>query len=331
MANNAHQEFRNAKWGVFLHYLADKYMSENGSADEWNAIVDSFDVSDCAKRLYEIGAGYAGITIGQNSGFFCAPNSKYCELTGANKMSNRDLVSELADELKKYGILLMAYLPSGAPDRDMNAREKLKWAFGYDMDLVAKTGTWKRTGLRHAEFQLYWEDIIREWSQKWGEKVFAWWIDGCYFAEEMYLHPDKPNFESFAEALRSGNSKALICFNPGVFAPIKSLSDVEDFTAGEIAETFPLQISESSQCERHEKVAEVYHAFSYLGSLWGQGDAPRFGNHFAIGYTQEVVKRGGVVTWDVPCTSNGHIKDGFVEQLKSIGTAMKEMQKTQGR
>ncbi len=58
----------------------------------------------------------------------------------------------------------MVYLPAGAPDEDQLAMEKLEW---------------KKGPFRNLNFQLKWEQIIREWSQRWGSKVAGWWFDGC--------------------------------------------------------------------------------------------------------------------------------------------------------
>jgi hypothetical protein len=41
-------------------------------------------------------------------------------------------------------------------------------------------------GGRLAEFQRNWEAICRDWSQRWSRRVSGWWIDACYFADEMY-------------------------------------------------------------------------------------------------------------------------------------------------
>jgi len=172
-----------------------------------------------------------------------------------------------------------------------------------------------RTGKRLAEFQKIWEEIIREWSTRWGKKVSGWWIDGCYFPDEMYRHPEAPNFKSFAEAMRSGNPDAIVAFNPGVFTPIQTTTDHEDFTAGEIAEAFPV-------CPGSKVNQAQYHILSYLGTNWCSGK-PRFAYKFTIGYTKNVTDKGGVITWDVPIKSDGKIPQDFINQLKAIGKRVK--------
>ena len=109
-----------ARWGVMTHYLAD-WMARTGgfemNVSKWNEMVNGFDVEGLANQLQKIGAGYYIITIGQNSGYFLAPNPVYDELTGIfpSKCSRRDLEADLSKALRKRGIRLSRYLPSGAP------------------------------------------------------------------------------------------------------------------------------------------------------------------------------------------------------------------------
>jgi hypothetical protein len=303
--------FMAARWGVFTHYLTEP----ETSADDWNRQVDAFDVHGLAAQLAEVGAPYYFITIGQNSGHYCAPNATYDALTGIrpSKCARRDLVNDLYEALAPHGIALMVYLPSGAPAQDKVAMERLGWRWGFKGEWPAwNTG---RTGERLAEFQLRWEAIIREWSLRWGKKIRGWWIDGCYFADEMYRHPEPPNFASFAAALKAGNPDSLVAFNPGVKVPVICHSEEEDYTAGEISEAFPV-------CPGRWVQGAQYHILSYLGERWG-GGAPRFPDAFVIGYTQHVNSKGGVVTWDVPITPAGLIPQPFVAQLRALSAGLR--------
>lgn len=314
--------FMRAKWGVFCHYLGAAPSTAGGAeltAAVWNARMDAFDVDGLVKQLRHVRAPYFCITLGQNSGHYCAPNATYDRFVGIqpSKCSQRDIVEDLYEALSPHGIDLLVYLPSGAPAADPVAMEKLGWEWGYE-------GGWpgwgkKRTGKRLADFQLKWEAVIREWSLRWGKKVRGWWIDGCYFADEMYRHEDAPNFASFAAALKAGNPDSLVAFNPGVLVPVVCHSEHEDYTAGEISEAFPT--CRGRWVERKGHKAQ-FHILSYLGSTWCGGEAPRFPDEFAIGYTKHVNSKGGVVTWDVPITQAGLIPQPFVDQLAAIGHAI---------
>jgi hypothetical protein len=273
-------------------------------------------VNRLARQLEAIGAPYYFTTIGQNSGHYCAPNATYDSLVGIkpSKCSRRDLVSDLYDALAPRGIRLLVYLPSGAPAADAVAMKQLGWKWGFVGEWPAAWGG-ERTGLRLAEFQLKWEAVIREWSLRWGQKVLGWWFDGCYFADEMNRHPDAPNFRSFAAAAKAGNPDSLVAFNPGVLVPIISLTEHEDYTAGEISGAFPV-------CPGRWVGGAQYHILSYLGSNWCRGDEPRFPDEFVIGYTKHVNEKGGVVTWDMPITAEGVLPQPFVRQLTALGEAL---------
>jgi len=222
---------------------------------------------------------------------------------------------ELAQTLEPQGIRLLAYLPSGAPAADPVAVQRLKWRWGYQ-------GEWPRVhggptrGERLVEFQQYWEAIIREWSLRWGKLVHGWWIDGCYFADEMYRFEDAPNFASFAAALRAGNPDAIVAFNPGVKVPIVCHSEYEDYTAGEISEALPT--CHGRWVERNGHKAQL-HILTYMGTRWGSGDAPRFPDAMIAGYTQYVRSKGGAITWEVPIQKDGLLPRPFIEQLHVIG------------
>jgi hypothetical protein len=307
--------FRDARWGVFYHFLggAAGTSERELSLTDWNRRADEFDVAGLADQLADCGAGYLCLTIGQNSGHYCAPNQTYRDLVGVSlyACSERDLVSDLADALAQRGIRLLVYLPSGAPAAVPEICDKLGWEWGF-------TGGWphgwhgQRTGQRLAEFQLKWEAVIREWSLRWGEKVSGWWIDGCYFADEMYRHADPPNFATFAAALKAGNPASIVAFNPGVLLPIISVTEHEDYTAGEISTALP--VSDAAHPMTRFVNGAQLHILSYLGGTWGAG-APRFPDALVANYTRYVNKVEGVLTWDIPFTPRGHIPAAFLQQL----------------
>ncbi len=299
-----------AQWGVMTHYLADWQARTHRltlSVEEWNRLVDGFDVEAMARTLAAVHAGYYQISIGQNSGYYLSPNATYDKLTGIRpgKCSRRDLVADLAEALQKRGIKLLVYLPSGAPAADKAAATALEWQNG-----------------PHAnrEFQRKWEQVIREWSLRWGQKVAGWWFDGCYFPNTMYRSAEPPNFATFAAAARAGNPDAAVAFNPGVVYRMISLTPHEDFTAGEIDKPELVTIRRAAEGKID---GTRIHMLSYLGESWGMG-SPRFTDEQVIGFTRTVRKAGGAVTWDVPVDLNGRIGQPFVDQLTALGKALME-------
>jgi len=309
MANKADTTwFKEAKWGAFFHYLAEDKLT----ADEWNRQVDAFNVEKLAAQLEEARAPYMFITLGQNSGHYCTPNAAYDSFVGItpSKCSERDLVNDLYDALAPKGIKLMLYLPSGAPDRDLIAMEKLKW---------------KNNAGRLAEFQTMWEEVVREWSVRYGKKIGGWWIDGCYFAGKMYNHPEAPNFKSFSQALKAGNPDSLVAFNPGVMIPVESMTEYEDFTAGEISENFPLgnwyTDDGSLKFIDNPENNVLLQILTFTGKKWGSPEL-RFPDELVIGYTKFINNIGGIVTWDANIQTGGTIHPDALRQLIALGKAI---------
>jgi len=291
-----------ARWGVFIHYLGK---SADLPAAEWNRLVDGFDVESLADQLQSVGAAYLVITLGQNSGHYLSPNRTYDNYVGIrpSKCSRRDLVLDLANALERRRILLMAYLPAGAPDQDEVAMQKLEWTRG---------------PARNANFQRKWEKVIAEWSMRWGAKVRGWWFDGCYWPNAMYRSCTPPNFASFAAAARQGNPQSAVAFNPGVTFPIIAESEQEDYTAGEIDDPSRLH------CGGRFVDQKQFQMLSYLGQRWSGGE-PRFSEAQVVEWSTAIVKKGGVVTWDVPTSPSGRISEPFVRQLKAIGDAVRQV------
>jgi len=325
MAGQKTNWFHQAKWGVLTHYLGAPPSSAGGAeltAEKWNAQINAFDVAGLTKQLASTGAKYFVITLGQNSGHYCSPNATYDRIVGIrpSKCSRRDLIKDLYEALEPRGIRLMLYLPSGAPAADPVAVKKLKWAWG-------RADGWPRGGpLTHdrlVDFQRNWEAVIREWSLRWGKHVHGWWIDGCYFADDMYRFDDAPNFASLAAALRAGNPDSIIAFNPGIKLPVICHTKHEDYTAGEVGlEQLPRAIATcpGRWLERDGRKAQ-YHVLTFLGTTWCGGKKPRLPDKKIIEYTRQLTRKGAVVTYDVPIGKNGLIPQPFVDQLQAIGRA----------
>lgn len=315
----AHQRtdwLKQAKWGVFMHYMGDTVLKgDQLTIERWNQAVDSFDVGGLAGQLASAGAGYFVLTLGQNSGFYCSPNATYDKLTGItpSKCARRDLVSDLSEALRAKHIRLMVYLPSGAPDRDQEAMKALEWKPGKFPLWTYENGKPKGQDDRLVAFQKKWESVIAEWSKRWGSRVSGWWFDGCYYPDAMYRSADAPNFASFAAAARAGNPDSAVAFNPGVLNPIITLTPEEDYTAGEIND--PGKVA----CSGRWVGTAQFQMLSFLGPNWCQ-KPPRFTADQVVDFTRAITDKGGAVTWDVPPAGvNGHIPDEFLAQLKAIG------------
>jgi hypothetical protein len=319
--------FKNTGWGVFMHYLAKK--DEN--VESWNTKIDGFNVKKLVEQLVAVRAGYFFLTIGQCSGYFLSPNKTYDLLVRRtpSRLSRRDLIADLFQELEPTGIRMMVYLPSHAPSHDREAVEGLQCTPNWDGSQWGLNPgsyiTYDTVDERLTDFQRNWEAIIREWSLRWGDQVHGWWFDGCYYADKMYRSSDEPNFKSFAAAAKAGNPESLVAFNPGVKVPVISYTEFEDYTAGEICDCFPVNATEypwASHIASSVNGAQ-YHILTFTGQAWGSTE-PRFPVEMVIGYTKYINSFGGVVSWDVGPNPDGTISEKGFNQLRVLGDHMKE-------
>lgn len=309
-AQNRASWMKDAKWGVMLHYSAAKLASENLldpdsiSLDKWNELMDNFDCDGLARQLSDAGAGYLIIAIRHGDGFFMAPNSMYDHYMShvPSICSKRDLVVDLHRALDQYGIRLITYCSS-----HFNKNPEEIKGFAFDRD-----------DPRKAEAYLRWQEVIREFSMRWGDKVSGWWIDGCYRPNAHFRHPDIPNFASMAAAMRAGNPNGIVTFNPGRFPRIMSMTPYEDYTAGEINEPERIlwKYNEDGMIDGRQ-----IHILSYLGSKWGVGKS-RYTEDQIVEYSKEINSVGGAITWDVPPLRDGTISSDFMKQLHTIGEAL---------
>lgn len=290
--------FKDARYGVFMHFLPGDARSL--------ALADEFDVEALAGQLEAIGAKYFVITLGQNSGCFISPNGAYDKRTGyapGEKCSTRDLPLDLSRALKPKGIRLMLYLPCQTPNRDRRAQKAFGLTEGpkdqpIDVDFAKK-----------------WAEVIREWSDRYGDKVAGWWFDGGYQRVKF----NEAIARIFADAVKHGNPHAIVTFNPGV--KVIHYTSAEDYTAGELNE--PFGTIPSSRWLGGSQ----WHALTYLGSNWSDRGT-RYPAEKWTAWVKAVVAHEGVVTldmgpnWNAQAGPIGSLAAGQLSQVQAIKAAL---------
>ena len=289
-----------AKFGVFNQgQMAEFQQPPITTITAWNAAVNAFDVDAVANQLQRMGARYLIHGLGQNSGFYCAPNATYDSIVGEtpSPCSTRDLVSDLYAALNPRGIVLMVYLPAAAAGGDSKAESALGWQ-GYS------------AGTRQTTFLNNWQRVMQDWSNRWGNKVAGWWFDGMFapYPQSMYNYTDPPNWDTFAAAARSGNSASILAFNPSVQVPIQASAPQEDYTAGET--DHPLQIfcnnrwvTAPADATEATNSQIQFHCMTYAGTFWGEGSSPNYTTPQLLSATNAVTNGGGAITWDMPVSN----------------------------
>ena len=261
--------FKTARYGVFMHFLP-------GDA-QGLARVNEFDVNALAQQLESLGAKYFTLTLGQNSGYFNSPNAVYDRFTGyapGERCSTRDLPMDLARVLRPKGIRLMLYLPCQTPNNDARAQK----AFGLPEG--------KQDQPINLEFAKKWAQVIQEWSDRYGDQVAGWWFDGGY----EHIHFNEAIAQTYAAAVKHGNPKAIVTFNPGV--RLIRYTEAEDYTAGELNEPFT-ELPSSRWVNGSQ-----WHALTYVGSSWGRRDT-RFPPEPWAQWVGGVAAKQGVVSLDM--------------------------------
>jgi hypothetical protein len=296
--NPATDWFRDARYGVFMHFLP-------GDA-QGLARVNAFDVEALAGQLDAMGAKYFVLTLGQNSGYFNAPNAAYDRYTSyapGERCATRDLPLALHAALKAKGIRLMLYLPCQAPNRDVRAQKAFGLAQGPNDQPV------------DLAFAAKWAEVIQEWSDRYEDKVAGWWFDGGY----AHIRFNNDIAGVYAKAVKHGNPNAIVTFNPGV--KLVRYTQAEDYTAGELNE--PLKVLPTGRWV----AGSQWHALTYMGGNWGQRNTRYTGEQWAK-WVAAVVAKEGVVTLDMGPNYNpqagpiGALTAAQVEQVKAIKAAL---------
>jgi hypothetical protein len=260
---------KDARIGAFMHFLP-------GSAGAF-AKVNDFDVEALAEQLEQMGAKYFVFTLGQNSGWFNCPNAAYERITGyqpGERCARRDLPLDLHRALQRKGIRLMLYLPCQTPNADPRAQK----AFGLPQG--------RKDQPIDVAFARRWAEVIEEWSARYGEKVSGWWFDGAY----RHVRFNEDIAGVYAEAVRRGNPKAIVTFNPGII--LKRHTQAEDYTAGELNDPFKV-IPTSRWVDGSQ-----WHALTFLGSSWGARNV-RYPTREWQAWSKVVTAKGGAVTLDM--------------------------------
>jgi len=268
--------FSQAKYGLFVHFLP--------SGEGYQDIIDTFDVEQFAADCAEAGAAYLVWTLGQNSGYFCAPSASYDTFAGrsaGDTCSTRDLPGDLIGALGKYNIKLMLYAPGDPPAFDKEAAKGLG-ATEFVHNFNGENWGFNDTMVER------WGSVIAEWSERYGDRISGWWLDGCY--RESGFTDD--HAAVLARSVKHGNSGSIVAFNTGI--NFDKVSDSEDYLAGETVDLL------TGVCEARFKEGAQWHELSFLGEQWGSAPPRYTAAQISQHLMQNILPNGGVLTLDIP-------------------------------
>ncbi len=321
MAAPAHRtDWMSGHWGMMVHWIAPGPAQEKGAyRADLDEAVSRFNLARFLDQIEESGASWLIFTIGQNSSRYCSPNSVLDRLCGPGHASQRDLILELATQLKRLQKRFIGYLPA-----EVKAPEDLHKGFAWNP-------------ADQLEFEKRYTAFIAEYSKRLGKLLSGWWFDGCYTWPDF--HNDKRHWPLWSEAAKAGNPDALVAYNDGSLCCgiTKPLTPLQDYLAGEIEllrdgklrlgrdGDSPLYVPDACYLPGTEC---LWHGLVPIDCFWGHGTAgpmepPKYTDECLQGFVRNCTKVGGAVTLNVGIYQEGHLADATVAQLKRLGAALK--------
>jgi hypothetical protein len=312
------------KYGVFMHYqyrillgysMRTKPQYPNPSqmtADEWNRLVNSFDVNGFANQMVEARVGWVNFCLDDHLfAWPCSPNSKFDHYTGykpGQKCSKRDLIMDIANALNARGIKLIVYFAG------LNGYMKEPQVTSGLAD-DGNNGTAPSAESRKKRLE-----ILKEYADRFGTKIAGWWFDGMEKDSYTGVSDDWWKINSI---VHDANPKAIIGFSYGTNEQACVVKGIDDYTGGDtwskqdLKSLLPINFPAQNGILWHGKI--------YCGNVYhGMGDANQFTDQELIAWIKACNNQGGVCTLDWPFDpETGLIKDFGMKQIIAIRNAVK--------
>ncbi len=192
--------FSSMKYGVMFHWTSQT-APRSGNLKAYKEAVQSFDVQRFAKMVQETGADYVVFTANHADPHFPAPLTAW-EKVHPGWTTERDLIAEIADELKKYNIRLFLYLATHT-------------YANYDK-------------VNSTEFEEINQSLLSEIGEHYQDKIAGYWFDGWYQSYQKHPFFD---FERFYQTCKAGNPERVIALNSWLYPTVTVW---QDYWAGEV-------------------------------------------------------------------------------------------------
>ncbi len=258
---------REGKFGLMVHWIHPAVPPKDGEKEtDFQRAVDAFDLDLFLSDFDKTQADWLVFTIGQNTGCYASHNQTAERLLGPGHTSQRDLVMEIARQIKARNKRFIAYLPCIVT----HASDDLRTLFGW-------------TGEENTTPEVFCErysQFIRDFALRFGTLLDGWWFDG---ALEAFHYPQICN-QPFMEAARAGNPMAAVAFNDGA-ACVGSTQATEgqDYMAGETEVVIGGKIRNGRASDaplldpRNHRPAPpascLWHALVPIDCYWGHGNS----------------------------------------------------------
>ena len=211
------------RFGIGVHWTAQT-VPRSGSPKPFQKAVADFDLNGFIKTVEHAGADYVLFTVAHALQMLPAPHPVLDRIL-PGRTCEHDLIQELADALAAKGRHLLVYY-----NHSCNHQQDPEWekAVGYHAP-------------NKEQFAENLMNIIGWMSERYGERIKAWWFDSPYSVDPRGPHnsitTDMTGFqfpwEKFTEVAKSGHPQRLVTYNAGV-AETFLYTTHQDYWAGEL-------------------------------------------------------------------------------------------------
>ena len=218
-----------------------------GEKKPWPGFAKDFNAKTFVDQVDEMGGKYLVWSGTWIDYLFPAP-IKAIEEIMPQRISQHDLIADLIAQCRKRDIRFMLYYHLGHGNREVLLAKG--WKDAKEQDFAART-TWLD---REAK-------IFTEIGRRYGTGLDAIFLDGgCTW------YP--ADFEKLGAALKKGNPKRVICYNPWI---IPSLTPFQDFWCGEgfNGQTTPYSLADGVVVKGPQQGLQLFGNFMFDGPDWG--------------------------------------------------------------
>src|SRR5258706_2616507 len=284
-----------AGYGLMFHWTSQSVGSDGSNRPFAQAVAD-FPLDRFVEMVQATGAGYVLFTVGHAQPYCPAPLSSW-EKYFPGKTTKRDLIAEMAQALNAKGIKLMCYFPTHVIGKYPKASSQ--------------------------EFTRMTTDMLKEFGERYGEKVAGYWFDGFYQCFEKY--PDF-SFRDFYKVCKAGNSNRIIAVNSWIYP---NVTEWQDYLAGETES--PVAPPVDGTNARGPGQGLRYQALLIMEPYWVQQKVdmpkPQFDAQKLGDYISGCMKNGGAVTINLGIYQDGSVDPRAVDVLKEVRQRIRKGQK----
>lgn len=317
------------KYGLFLHYqyrillgysIKTKPQFPDPSqmnAQDWNRFVDGFDAQGFARQMEEAKVGWVIFCLDDH--YFawpCSPNHNFDQFTGyapGEKCSRRDLVLDVAKALQPKGIRLVVFFAG------LNGYMKEPKVSAGLMEPPGGRGGLNEKAPPPAESRRRRLAILKEYADRYKDKVAGWWFDGI----EANSYQESPeDWWAIERIVHGANPKAVIAFSFGANEQGCLRKGIDDYTGGDTWSKQNLIHLTPANLPAQQGI--LWHGKIYCGDVYhGQGQANQFSDRELVDWISTCNRAGGVCTLDWPFDpKTGLLKDFGLAQLKRVAQAV---------